>query len=205
MKIKLRLGRKFLFLTSLVLIALVFWGRFFAKAKAQTSLGGFEIANYQVEVNLKKDSAFLVREDIEANFFEPRHGIFRKIPFEYKDSKGFNYNLSYKVISVTDENGKQWKFQKSRENGEMVLKIGDPHQTIIGQHHFVITYEVVGGMRFFDNWSELYWNAIGTDWQEVIKNSVVIVNLPAEIDLQPSDLVCYTALLVLKSKIAAKK
>lgn len=158
---------------------------------ALENLGAFTIDFYDVVIDIDEEGAMLVEEKIIVDFSEPRHGIYREMPYKYQDDKGFKYNLRIKVLSVEDQSGKEWKYEKSKSSGNLVLKIGHPDYEISGQQTYIIKYEVKRGLRFFSDHSELYWNPIGTNWPTTIGSAASIVNLPREIDLDQEDLRCF--------------
>jgi len=49
---------------------------------------------------------------------------------------------------------------------------------------WTIKYKVHGGLGFYDDWDELYWNAIFEDREAMVKNAEVIVHLPQEVSLE---------------------
>ena len=61
------------------------------------------------------------------------------------------------------------------------IRIGDPDITVTGQHTYVITYSVEGALNHFDDHDELFWNAIGTEWNVPIEHGETIVTAPAGI------------------------
>ena len=42
----------------------------------------FETKDYSVQMDVYENNSFLVTEDIKVNFTEPRHGIYRYIPYK---------------------------------------------------------------------------------------------------------------------------
>jgi hypothetical protein len=76
---------------------------FFSPALAQY----FTIDKFHSDITIHEDSSFIVRETIEVSFERPRHGIYREIPFKYRDEFGKVITTPTRVLSVTDdsENG----------------------------------------------------------------------------------------------------
>lgn len=50
-------------------------------------LGGFDIDDYTVNINVLADGELEIEEDISVNFFEDRHGIYRTIPYLYDNGQ----------------------------------------------------------------------------------------------------------------------
>jgi hypothetical protein len=59
--------------------------------------------------------------------------------------------------------------------------------TITGRHDYTIVYRVEGALNGFADHDELYWNAIGTQWQVTMEHASVTVSAPAAI----SRVACY--------------
>ena len=45
----------------------------------------FTTDRYHSDITINRDSSFVVRETIEVTFDRPRHGIYREIPFKYRE------------------------------------------------------------------------------------------------------------------------
>src|SRR5690606_2389259 len=46
------------------------------------------------------------------------------------------------------------------------------------EQDYHITYQVLGGIRSFEEHDELYWNVTGTDWPVPIQNASATIRLP---------------------------
>ncbi|KKU52617.1 MAG: hypothetical protein UY41_C0047G0002 [Candidatus Moranbacteria bacterium GW2011_GWE1_49_15] len=146
-------------------------------SQAQTMLQE-KIESYNVQIAVNADSSIDVSEKIEYDFgANQRHGIFRNIPVEYK-ARGGNFNLRISDISVTDENGRKYDFQKSKSEGDIILKIGDPDSFVRGKKTYVIHYKIERAVNYFADHDELYWNGIGTEWPVPVANPSVEVFFP---------------------------
>ncbi|MFO7806893.1 MAG: DUF2207 domain-containing protein [Candidatus Moraniibacteriota bacterium] len=154
--------------------------------------GGFVIENYEVEIKIEKNGDLKVEEEIGVNFLEDRHGIFREIPYRYKNDQGFEYNLDLKNFDVSSKNGQSIPFERKKEAGNVVLKIGDPDKEVRGRHNYRIDYSVESGIRYFEDHDELYWNAVGTEWPTIVKKAKSKVIFPAHFDVAKEDLNCFT-------------
>lgn len=150
-----------------------------------------KIDDYAVEVKINRDATIDIIETIQYDFgANQKHGIFRNIPFKYK-ARGGNFKLRLLNFSVKDENGAAYNFTKTKSGNETVVKIGDADKFVSGRKTYVIGYTVDRAINYFDNFDELYWNGIGSEWNMAIENSSIKVFLPESIldsDLQIS---CY--------------
>ncbi len=59
------------------------------------------------------------------------------------------------------------------------IRVGDPDRTVSGPQTYVLTYHVEGALNAFDDYDELYWDAIGTEWTVPIRQATVRVDAPA--------------------------
>ncbi|MCK9393514.1 MAG: DUF2207 domain-containing protein [Candidatus Paceibacterota bacterium] len=135
-----------------------------------------EITNYQVNIQVNQDATVNIKESILYDFGdEQRHGILRNIPYQYKNSAG-NFNLRYENISVKDENNNDYIFSESFEGDDYSLKIGDEDVLVTGQKNYIISYTVRRAIGYFSDHDELYWNAIGNEWEVPIKKALITMD-----------------------------
>ncbi len=142
-------------------------------------------------INIKPDSSIVVEEIIYYDFGpEPKHGIFRDIPYRY-NARGGNYNLKINVLSVTDESGSFYKFDFTKSNGQYHIKIGDANYTVTGKHTYIITYSVLGAINYFKDHDELYWNVTGNEWKVPIISNSAQIDLPSTVSNQSLQISCF--------------
>lgn len=150
-----------------------------------------KIDDYAVEVKINRDATIDIIETIQYDFgANQKHGIFRNIPFKYK-ARGGNFKLRLLNFSVKDENGMAYNFTKTKSGNETVVKIGDVDKFVSGRKTYVIGYTVDRAINYFDNFDELYWNGIGTEWNVAIENSSIKVFLPESISDSDLQISCY--------------
>ncbi len=137
----------------------------------------FTIEKFHSNITVQKDSTYIVREAIEVRFHRPRHGIFREIPFKYRDEFGKTIITPTTILSVTDESGKPWKYQVKKDGSLVNIRIGDPKRFVSGKQIYVITYEVENAVLFLNDHDELYWNVTGNDWKADIAQASAEVSL----------------------------
>ena len=124
-----------------------------------------------------EDSSIIVKETIDVEFHQSRHGIYREIPFQYRDEFGETITTPTRVLSVTDESGKAWKYQAKKTGPMIHIRIGDAKRYVKGNQTYVITYEVENVILFFNDHDELYWNVTGNYWKAPIKEASATVSL----------------------------
>ena len=116
----------------------------------------FTINRYHSDIMIDRDSSFVVKETIEVTFHRPRHGIYRELPFKYREELGHVVKTPTKVRSVKDGSGKEWKYKVSKKDHMIHIRIGDPKRFVKDRQTYVITYEVENAILFFDDHDELY-------------------------------------------------
>lgn len=146
--------------------------------------GGYVIQDFHTELTVQSNSDLFVSERILVEFSEPRHGIYRLIPNQYRDRQGFQYSFAIEDLSVTDENGREHGTQVSRDGRYVRIRIGDADREVTGQVHYLIRYRVRDALGHFPNYDELYWNATGNEWEAPIFHASASIELPVEL---PSD------------------
>ncbi len=123
----------------------------------------FTIENYEVIMNVNKNKSVQITENIDVDFFNASHGIYRNIPFK---------NASITDISVSE------RYQTSYSGNNVNIKIGNPDVYVSGKHHYTISYKY----NNFDNKNEFYHNIIGNDWDVYIHRAKFKVTMPEKFD-----------------------
>ncbi|HOV78886.1 MAG TPA: DUF2207 domain-containing protein [Bacillota bacterium] len=152
----------------------------------------FIISGFHSDITVNEDSSFTVKEVIDVNFLRSRHGIYREIPFRYKDDLGNTVTTPLKVMSVTNGAGEKWKYQVSRKGDAVNIKIGDAKKYVSGPQTYVITYKVENAVLFFDDHDQLYWNVTGNYWQAPVKKASAEVRLAVRDTSKELKAACYT-------------
>src|SRR4030066_431860 len=137
----------------------------------------FTITKFHSDITIQNDSSFTVRETIEVKFHRSRHGIYREIPFKYRDEFGKTITTPTTVLSVRDGSGKSWKYQVKKTGSIINIRIGDPKRFVSGSQTYAITYEVENAIIFLNDHDELYWNVTGNHWKADIVNASADVSL----------------------------
>lgn len=147
-------------------------------ASAQTAEA---IRSYDVAIEIGGDGNLLITETIDYDFgSSERHGIFRDVPtrLSYDDTNDRVYRLE--VVSVT-ATGAPNDVEVTEEGTSTHIRIGDPDVTVSGRHTYTIVYGVEGALNGFPEHDELFWNAIGDEWDVSIDTAQVVVRAPAGI------------------------
>src|SRR6476661_10266917 len=153
---------------------------------AGSAYAGFteRIVDYHSDVTIEHDGTIEVHETIVYDFgVVPKHGIYRSIPVRTDQSGKDGYDRVYPltVVSVSGSAGTPADYSVEEDGDNQRIKIGDPDQTITGEHTYDIVYRVRGEMNAFADRDELVWNAVGTDWPVPIEKASAVVHAPADI------------------------
>ena len=87
----------------------------------------------------------------------------------------------YPIEDVTVQSDAPDDVEISQEGSSTVIRIGDEDVEVSGRHTYTIAYRVEGALNAFAEHDELYWNAIGHEWEASILASEVTVRAPAAI------------------------
>jgi uncharacterized membrane protein YgcG len=156
-----------------------------APAQAQATE---QILDYAVDLRIEAGGALLVTERIAYDFgTEERHGILRDLPVRFRYDGRYDRVYPVHVLNVSGSPGTPAQYKVEDVDAILRIRIGDPDQIISGRHGYTIVYRVEGTLNGFADHDELYWNAIGTQWEVPIKRASVRVSAPAAI----SRVACY--------------
>ena len=156
---------------------------------AHAQSGGERITSYRFSAVIGDDGDLQVTETIEYDFGSAqRHGIFRDIPtrLTYDD----RYDRIYRLhdVTVSSETAPDDVVREDGPGGTTRLRIGHPDRTITGRHVYRISYRLEGGLNAFEDHVELYWNAIGAQWEVPIDDAIAEVVAPVAFDRA----ICFT-------------
>ncbi|HRF58710.1 MAG TPA: DUF2207 domain-containing protein [Fimbriimonadaceae bacterium] len=148
----------------------------------------YVVDRYRVEMALDPSGNIKVTEILDVTFNETRRGIFRTIPVDYEDGKGQLRRAFLSDFSVADGSGRSLTTKITKEGPNVKIRIGDekiwlPQGT---RMTYIIRYNAYGVLNWFEaatsDWGkpnvELYWNAIGDQWDTEISRAEVTVRFP---------------------------
>jgi uncharacterized membrane protein YgcG len=121
-----------------------------------------------------------VDETLRVHFDGSFNGIYRDFPVRYRGPGGFDYRLFTSVRGVEDGGGHGLKYQTSRHGGDLRIKIWVPGAQN-ATRTVTIHYRIENGLRFFDDYDELYWNVTGTQWPVPIDAASATIHLPVQV------------------------
>ncbi len=144
----------------------------------QADLAWYTIQSYTSEYDLQKNWTLKVKEIIDVNFYERRHGIYRNIPYKYSN----NMSTPIKNVKVLWD-----KFTTKKDWNNFQIKIWDKNMTIIWEHEYIMEYDIKKTVRTFSWWQELYWNLLGLEWNTPVNNYSFKLQLPEDVKISDED------------------
>ena len=144
--------------------------------------GAERIRDYRIDLRILADGDLDVREVITYDFGSARrHGIFRDLTVRLRYDSRYDRVYPIDAVTVTASPGASGAYTVEEVGGKKRLRIGDPDRTITGTHTYTIAYRSGSTLNGFDDHDELYWNAIGTEWDVPVDRATVTVGAPAVI------------------------
>ena len=141
------------------------------------------IDNYDSKITVLEDGTIDVVETIEitTNHDQIKLGITRDIPKHYYFMNKL-VETPVNVLSVTRD-GKPENFWTQNNDGYVEIFTGSVDNVVDnyldkGKHTFMLHWQSKNHIRSFENYDELYINAIGHNWRLTIDNAIVTLNLP---------------------------
>lgn len=139
------------------------------------------IARYDVDITVQPSGRMHVVETIDYVFPNPRHGLLRKLRVKFRHTDTHDRVYPVSNVRVTGSPGTPLETEVENDGAYRVIRVGDPDRTITGAHRYVVTYDLDGALNRFEGHDELYWNAVGPDWDVLIERSTVRVRAEAAI------------------------
>jgi len=169
-----------------------------ATALGRSILDPEAITSFTSDIIVNQNTSLSIKETIEFETTLSKHGIYRYIPFRYDRGDGFNYSARVSDFQVSSEKGVAYQFEKSVENGNIVLKIGDPDVTFSGKKTYVIEYQVENAVQEKEGRASLVWDITGEGWRIPILSSRTRIVSPAA-DVESAS--CYTGVFGIDDRL----
>lgn len=140
----------------------------------------YVLDSYDINIVVHENNMMRIMEQIGANFYVKKHGIYRKIPLRNKVVRldGTTSNNRAKISHI----GVDHSYSLSSEGGYKVIKIGDEYKTITGSQDYIIRYNYDLGKDTVIGYDEFYFNLIGDEWDTSIRNITFMITMPKEFD-----------------------
>ncbi len=139
-----------------------------------------QITNYHSEIEVQSDGSLLVQETITVYSLGEniKRGIFRSFPVIYRDRLNNRMRVGFEVHEVLKDN-QPAPYKVISEGDFQVIRIGDPEVLLSpGKYTYQITYSTTQQIGFFEEFDEIYWNAVGDQWAFPILAASARVYIP---------------------------
>lgn len=149
------------------------------------------ITNYDVVIQIEMDRSIMVTENISvyAAGSQIKRGITRSLPTS-RNFQGKRKAMRYRIQEILRD-GRKEAYHTKTEGGYKTLYIGEEDVYLSpGYYTYSITYKVPHQIALYENYDELYWNAIGTDVKFEVEKASCRVVLPEGIEMLQN--ACYT-------------
>ena len=146
---------------------------------ARADEGGYFITAYDVALELRANGELAVNETIAVRFDQPRHGVYRYVPFRVFLDDVYDRESRIDKPTITAE-GASGKFATKTEGRSKVWRIGDKNRTVTGPVTYRISYVVhdIVTPNAAPGIDRVSWNAIGDGWNVTIPEPTVTLTLP---------------------------
>ncbi|MCB0664310.1 MAG: DUF2207 domain-containing protein [Saprospiraceae bacterium] len=137
------------------------------------------ILNYDTQIEVNTDRSITVTEFIEVyvNGDKIKRGITRRLP-KNRNMKGRTTRMDYEILEI-EKNGQEEPYHRE-EHGDIMLYLGSRDVLLQpGTYQYKIKYRVPDQITFWDDYDEIYWNAIGNDVEFEVENASCRVKVPA--------------------------
>ncbi len=153
-------------------------GIWFAETEARAY--EYTLKDYLVDIQVMEDNVLYITEKVHADFYVPKHGIYRKIPLKNHVVRedGSESTVYARVRDVKTNMASSISY----EDGYCVIRLGDKDRTV-SEDDYVISYTYERGNDPLRGADEFYFNIIGTEWTDTCITGVAFsVRMPKEFD-----------------------
>jgi hypothetical protein len=159
-----------LILVSLVLILGSFY---YCQAEEKT----YYYDSIKVEIQINRDSTFDVTE-------EQTHNLTGSFGYFYRDIelKKLDHISDIEVFDGEGRKLDKGEYEISNKGNQKHIQWDFPRRDFYNElKSWTVKYKVHGGLGFYKEWDELYWNAIFSDREVEVREAQIMVHLPQEI------------------------
>ncbi|MDD2232174.1 MAG: DUF2207 domain-containing protein [Sphaerochaetaceae bacterium] len=139
------------------------------------SLGAsdYSIHSYEADIKVQRNAVLSIAETIDAEFYDPMHGIYREIPVGY-----LNGQRAIVTDLKWDRTGEIYESSKNYIN----IRFGEEDVVLTGPQSYNLSYDYDIGADQNEGYDELYYNLVGEGWQVELEKCTFNISFPSEID-----------------------
>ena len=130
----------------------------------------FIIDHYRVEMNVRENNSYQIKEIIDLDFSAQRHGIIREIPLYFDDMP----------VKISNISVKDYEYRVEKGQDSVQVRIGSADSFVQGKVRYTLTYLYDVGADRLPDMDEFNHNLIGVQWDTIISNADFSITLPKE-------------------------
>ena len=143
------------------------------------SSDAYVVKSCNIDITYNENNVVDVVEEYSMYFNEPRHGWSAVIPlageFLKPDGSSVKYNARVYDVSASDQ------YQMLREDGNCVVKIGDPLKSVKGKKDYVLSYKYDLGRDRLTDADQIYYDLVCVH-AAPYQNVTFSITLPKDFD-----------------------
>jgi uncharacterized membrane protein len=129
-----------------------------------------------IDIQINPDSTFDVIEK-QTYYLDGNFGFF----YRDIDLKGTDHISNIEVLDSDGKKIAKKEYTISYKNNDLSIRWNFPRMDFSDAlKSWTIKYKVHGGLGFFENYDEIYWNAVFADRMVQVKRADVVIHLPEE-------------------------
>ena len=138
------------------------------------------ILQFDTTIAVQNDGSLEVVETIKvrAEGNQIKRGIYRDLPLLKKGWFGVASRADYEILEILRDGHSEPSHRDSIPDGVRIYIGHKDHYLNTGEYTYTIRYTVTNQVTVSDDYDELYWNAIGTEWEFPIDKGTATVILP---------------------------
>ncbi|HBU12034.1 MAG TPA: hypothetical protein DEB31_04705, partial [Clostridiales bacterium] len=144
------------------------------------------VTAYNIDIVVQEDNSYDITEQITQEYSAPSHGMYRTLPLRqeafWQGESGETVQRN-QILRVSDVRVSE-QFEQSREDGNLVLKIGDPDAYVTGARDYTISYRLSVGDDGAGRYDQFYYNIVGPEWETPISGLSFRIQMPKEFDAE---------------------
>lgn len=149
-----------------------------------------KITEFDSNIFITRAGTAQIIETITYSNDAPHHGLERFVPTVLTDNGiSKTYYFQFKLISVQNEEGKDYQLSRHDSMTAAGLRIGDPDKTFTGAATYIIKYELTPVISKQEGFDFLNLNITGNDWRVPILQAKSRLSIEGEPRL--SEIKCF--------------
>ncbi len=144
---------------------------------------GMVFEDFYVEITVKEDGTYHVKETIIVNFLESSRGIYRNLPVKYEMNWEIDNQIYHRLYEfpITDIKVNKEMLITKYPN-DIQIRIGNPDIYLSGLQTYEISYVVHTKDLDLEDRQAFYWNINGNYWENITEKVRFDIKFPKPIN-----------------------